>query len=62
MDGLVEFLHREQERGETLPFIIAHGGYLYDFPILLACCMKHNSNKFGILTVYIRGHYANSSG
>ena len=26
MDGLVEFLHREQERGETLQIIIAHGG------------------------------------
>ena len=24
MDGLVEFLHREQVRGEALPFIIAH--------------------------------------
>ena len=50
MNGLVEFLHREQVRGETLPFIIAHGGYLHDFPILLASCMKHNCDKFGILT------------
>ena len=50
MDGLVRFLHREQARSETLPFIIAHGGYLHDFPILLASCMKHNCDKFGILT------------
>ena len=50
MDGLVAFLHREQERGETLPFIIAHGGYLHDFPILLASCMKHNCDTSGILT------------
>ena len=42
MDGLVEFLHRKQARGETLPLIIAHGGYLHDIPILLASCMKHN--------------------
>ena len=50
MNGVVDFLHREQVRGETLPFIIAHGGYLPDFPILLASCMKHNCDKFGILT------------
>ena len=49
MDRLVEFLHREQARGETLAIIIAHGGYLHDFPILLASCMKHNCDKFGIL-------------
>ena len=47
MDGLLEFLHREQARGETIPIIIAHGGYFHDFPILLASCMKE---KFGILT------------
>ena len=60
MDGLVEFLHREQARGEMHPIIIAHGGYLQDFPILIASCMKHNSEKYGIL--YVRGKYANSSG
>ena len=49
MDGLVEFLHHEQARGEPLPFIIAHGVYLQDFPILLASCMKHNCES-GILT------------
>ena len=50
MDGLVEFLHREQARGEALPIIIAHGGYSLDSPILFASCMKHNCDKFGILT------------
>ena len=59
MDGLVEFPHPEQAQGETLPFIIVHGGYLHDFPILLASCMEHNCDKFG---VYVRGQYANSSG
>ena len=48
--GLVEFLHREQAQSETVPVIIAHGGYLHDFPILLASCMKHNWDGFGILT------------
>ena len=51
MDGLVEVLHREQAWGETPPIIIAHGGYLHDFPILLASCMKHNCDNFG---VYVR--------
>ena len=46
MNGLVEFLQHEQS--ETT-IIIAHGGYLHDFPILLASCMKHNCDNFGIL-------------
>ena len=50
MDGLVEFLHRDQAQSETIPVIIAHGGYLHDFSILLASCVKHNCDKFGILT------------
>ena len=50
MDGPVEFLHREQALGETLLNFIAHGGYSHDFPILLVSCMKHNCDKFGILT------------
>ena len=25
----------------TLPLIIAHGGYDHDFPLMLASCMKH---------------------
>ena len=36
MAGLTEFLHREQAQSETIPVIIAHGGYSHDFPILLA--------------------------
>ena len=44
MDGLVE-----------PPIIIAHGGYVHDFPILLASCMKHNYNNFAVLAelVYV---------
>ena len=42
MDGLVEFFHRQQAQNETIPVIIAHGGYLHDFPILLANCIKHD--------------------
>ena len=50
MNGLVEFLHNEQLQSETDPIIIAHGGYLHDFPILLTSCMKYNFHDFGILT------------
>ena len=50
MAGLTVFLHREQAQSETTPVIIAPGGYSHDFPILLASCMKHNWDKFGILT------------
>ena len=41
MDGPVEFLLREQAHSETIPVIIAYGGYLHDCPIL-ANCVKHN--------------------
>ena len=47
MAALVEFIHNEQSH--TDPNIIAHGGYPHNFPILLANCMKHNFNDFGIL-------------
>ena len=40
MQGLVEFINQESD--SLPPLIIAHGGYLHDFPILLANCMKHN--------------------
>ena len=56
MEGLVEFLHREQAQSETDPVIIAHGGYLRDFPILLVGCMK-DPNR-----VYVRRQYVSSSG
>ena len=42
MDGLIELLHRDQAQSVTIPIIIAHGGYLHDFPILLVRSMKHN--------------------
>ena len=44
--SLIEFIHNEQLRNKTDPIIIAHGGHLHDFPILLANCIKHN---FGVL-------------
>ena len=52
MDGLVEFIRRE---ATELPIIIAHGGYVHDFPILLASCMKHNYSDFAVLAelVYV---------
>ena len=49
MTALVEFIHNEQLQSATDSVIIAHGGYLHDFPILLANCMKYNFNDFGIL-------------
>ena len=47
--SLNEFIHNEQLQSKTDPIIIAHGGYLHDFPILLANCMKYNFNDYGIL-------------
>ena len=47
---LVEFPHHAQAQSETIPVIIAHGGHLHNFSVLLASCMKHNWDKFGILT------------
>ena len=52
MDGLVAFIRREA----TEPaIIIAHGCYVYDFPILLSSCMKHNYSDFSVLAelVYV---------
>ena len=46
MYGLVEFIRREATEP---PIIIAHGGYVHDFPILLASCMKHNYNDYAVL-------------
>ena len=43
-------VNKSGEGGGELLTIIAHRGYSHDFPILLASCMKHNCNKFGILT------------
>ena len=36
-----------------MPIIIAYGGYLHDFSILLACCMKHNYDDLTALYGYI---------
>ena len=58
MDGLVEFLHREQVQSETIPVIIEHGGYLHDFPSLLANCMKHDYDFH--LTALAQCMYVNS--
>ena len=46
MDVLVSFVRREATEP---PIIIAHGGYVHDFPILLASCMKHNYNDYTVL-------------
>ena len=59
MDGLVDFLHHEQVQSKTTtPVIIAHGGYSYDFPILLANCMKHDYDFH--LTVLAKCMYVDS--
>ena len=52
MDGLVEFIRREATEP---PIIITHGGYVHDFPILLASCMKHNYIDHAVLVelVYV---------
>ena len=50
--GLVAFIRREA----TEPaIIIAHGGYVHDFLILLASCMKYNYSDFAVLAelVYV---------
>ena len=52
IDGLVAFIRREA----TQPaIIIARGGYVHDFPTLLASCMKHNYSEFAVLAelVYV---------
>ena len=38
---LLNFLEKEQATSNTLPLIIAHGGYDHDFPLMLTNCMKH---------------------
>ena len=49
MVGLVESLQPEYLQSESNPIIIANGGYLRDFPILLASCMKHKYYNFTAL-------------
>ena len=44
--GVVAFIRREA----TEPaIIIAHGGYVHDYPIILESCMKHNYSDFAVL-------------
>ena len=40
MDALVDFLSCVQAQSETIPIIIAHGGFSNDFPILHRNCIK----------------------
>ena len=49
MVAFLDFIQREQIKSSTAPVIIAHGGYLFDFPILLANCMKYGVSDYGIL-------------
>ena len=49
VDALVDFLCREQRQSETSPIIIAHGGFLNDFPILPANYIKYSYDNYLIL-------------
>ena len=42
MDDVVEFINHESrdDNNSVVPIIIAHGGFLTDFPLLLVNCMK----------------------
>lgn len=46
--GLNAFINRETEDATT-PLIIAHGGFLFDFPIWLTICKKHEIEDFSYL-------------
>ena len=39
--SLSEFLKDERKQSDTQPVIIAHAGFLFDFPILFANFMEH---------------------
>ena len=39
---MVKFIGNESDDDDESPIIIAHGGVLHDFPILLTNCMRHN--------------------
>ena len=47
--GLNDFIKSENSHDETVPLIIAHAGFLFDFPILFTNCMKHKITDFGFL-------------
>ena len=40
MDNLIEFINQESSGDDSPPIIIAHGGFLTDFPLLFVNCMK----------------------
>ena len=47
--GLNDFIKSETLQDKSTPLIIAHAGFLFDFPILLTNCMKHKIQDFGFL-------------
>ena len=47
--ALNDFIKSETLQDESKPLIIAHAGFLFDFPILVTNCMKHKIQDFGIL-------------
>lgn len=47
MNDLIQFIKREEEEeavNTTRTVLIAHGGYLYDYPLLLTNYMRRNNN------------------
>ena len=46
--SLSAFLHDEQKRSHTRPFIIAHAGFSFDFPILFANFIKHKITQLNV--------------
>ena len=40
MQELVDFIEQEEGKNKSSTTIVSHGGYLSDFPLLLANCMK----------------------
>ena len=49
MVAFLDFIRREQLESDTPPIIIAHGGFLFDFPLLLSNCMKYGVVDHGLL-------------
>ena len=45
---MLKFIHSET----TTPTLIAHGGFLWDFPLLMINCMKYNVDVVMIFTQY----------
>ena len=49
MRSLIEFIFCEQVQRKTIPIIIAHGGFLHDFPMLFVNCIKNSCDNYSIL-------------